>query len=176
MKLILNSAAWAGQPVTVAGRPGSTLAGKSRTVQTWGVAPLGEGGVVVNENATMSIMAEPTDAPRIVTINGATATLDPSLYTDGPVCLIPPVIEKFVYGTTQGFRIVSRGVWSYDPDLGGVHFWDTGWYRDDTMHAKPDPEYYKSKYDTTSRIFTFREVCTQGDQTRVAISNPLQFT
>lgn len=176
MKLILNSAAWDGQPVTIAGRPGSTLAGKSRTVQTWGVVPSGAGGLVVNPNATISIMAEPTDPARIVTINGATATLDPSLYAAGPVCLIPPVIEKFMAGTTQAFRIVSRGVWSYDTDLGGVHFWGNGWYRDGSRYAHPSSEYYKTKYDLTTRVFTFREVCTQGEQSSFADSNPLQFT
>ncbi len=177
MKLILNRASFAGQPVTISGRPGSTLAGKSRTVQAWGVVPEVEGGVVLNDNATLSVMMDTAEPARTASINGSAITLDPAPYDNGPVCLKPTVIERTTQGGNQAFRIVSRGIWSFDPDLGGIHFWDTGWYMNGALHAKPDLVYERSSYDTTSRVFVFREVCTQGNLPPViADSNPLQFT
>lgn len=176
MKLIFNRAGWAGQPITIAGRPGSSLAGKTRTVSEWGVLPTGDGALVVNENATISLFAEPEDPPRSISINGAAATLDPSLYANGPVCLKPPIIEKTTVSGTQAFRIVSRGIWSFDPALGGIHFWENFWTMNGNIHAAPDDVYVKTAYNNT-QIFAYREGCTQGDLPPVyASSNTLQFT
>lgn len=177
MKLILNKAGWAGQPVTITGRPGSTLAGKSRTIQTWGAVPQVEGGLVVNNNATISLFMDEAELARTVLINGESVTVDPTLYADGPVCLKPPVIERYSAGSTPAARLVLPGIWAYDPALGPIHKWETAWYKNADIHYRPTEDYLFDKdKDKATDVFTYREVRTQGNKVRFADSNPILFT
>lgn len=170
MKITLNSKSWAGAAVAFTGLPGSSLAGKTRSVQQWGVIPAVEGGLVVNDNETISLMMALNEAPRPITINGQTVNIDPALYADGPVCLRPAVIRRV--GTIM--ELVSPGIWSSDPSLGAVHTWDSGWYRNGIRRYKPSDTYEKDG-DTSAHAFTFREVRTQGGKIRFQDSNTAYF-
>lgn len=176
MKLILNSAAWAGQPVTITGLPGSTLAGKSRTIQTWGTVPQVEGGLVVNDNATISLIMDESEPARPILINGESVTVDPALLANGPICLKAPVAARYSYGGNFFARLVSPGIWAYDPALGPIHKWETAWYKNAEIHYRPTDDYaFDKDKDKATDVFTYREVRTQGDKVRFADSNPILF-